>query len=250
MTEPVKWLFFDITTARYVDDDDVENYLLNNPSSVLVEVSVEENNVLPSGTGAGLIPEKFPSLLRQNFQLYELCISGSLEDNIYIVSSGNVIQAGFLPYSGGVLLGDLILDHDPTLALEAATKQYVDQASPLSYMESETASDSTTSATFEVINGMTITPPSGIYYASFSCSAEHSGNNLAECAIFVNSTVLDHTVRPFDNDGGFFAGAYSAEVTTQSRLTVDGTEEVDVRFRTTGGTFTVNERNFVLVKVS
>lgn len=33
-----------------------------------------------------------------------------------------------LPLAGGTMTGDLILDHDPSVDLEAATKQYVDQA--------------------------------------------------------------------------------------------------------------------------
>jgi len=123
MTEPIKWLYWDLTQARYVDDDDAEAYLTTNSGNTLVEVHVEQSNPLPSGAGVGLIPEKFPLLMRTDHILYELCASGN---NLLLISSGNNLVEGFLPLSGGTLTGDLILDHDPILNLEAATKQYVD----------------------------------------------------------------------------------------------------------------------------
>lgn len=123
MSEPIKWLYYDITKARYVDDDTAEQYFSINPDSVLVEVHVDADNPLPSGLGVGLIPDVFPALIRQDGLLYEVTISGT---NVNISSSGVIVQAGFLPYAGGTMVGDLILDHDPIIDLEAATKHYVD----------------------------------------------------------------------------------------------------------------------------
>ena len=41
---------------------------------------------------------------------------------------GKNIEDNYLPLLGGIMLGDLILNRDPTISLQAATKQYVDGA--------------------------------------------------------------------------------------------------------------------------
>lgn len=124
MTENFKWLYFDLDNARYVDNDGAEDYILSNPESTLIEVTVDINNPISSGIGVGLIPETYTSKIREDGILYELQISGS---NIIISSSGVEIQKGFLPLSGGVLTGSLVLSGNPQIPLEAATKEYVDQ---------------------------------------------------------------------------------------------------------------------------
>jgi len=120
MSEPIKWLYFDTRKLRYIDDDDIVSYLQSNPNSVIVEVQVEANSQLPSGVG---LTNDYPALARQNDIVYEIVVSGG---NLNISQEGDMLANGFLPYSGGTMEGDLILDHDPVEDLEAATKQYVD----------------------------------------------------------------------------------------------------------------------------
>src|SRR3989304_365557 len=169
MSEPIKWLYYDITKARYVDDEDSASYLISNPGSVLTEVSVEASNSLPSGTGVGLIPEELSALIRHNSELYDLAVSGN---NLLLSKSGSNIVEGFLPLSGGVLTGSLILNSDPSLFLEAATKGYVDALD---------ASDIETTS-------------SGIYYSQLGISGINAQITLDQIVEAIGSNVLTSTI--------------------------------------------------------
>jgi len=122
MAEPIKWLYFDTKQLVYIDDDNIISYLQANPDSIILEVQVDENSQLPSGIG---LTADYPALARKDDIVYEIVVSGG--NNLNISVSGSTVMDGFLPFSGGTMIGDLILDHDPVVNLEAATKQYVDQ---------------------------------------------------------------------------------------------------------------------------
>lgn len=125
MAEPIKWLYFDLNSLKYIDDDDPVSYLQSNPDAVLIELSVDENNPLTSGID--LTPYRYPVLTRSDGILYELVVSGG---NVSIVNedTGDVLIESFLPTSGGTMTGDLYLNRDPEIDSQAATKHYVDQA--------------------------------------------------------------------------------------------------------------------------
>ena len=113
-----------------------------------------------------------------------------------------------------------------------------------------TVDTSTTSATYVVMNSMTITPAAGTYLVLFSTSGDISGNNLtANYAIFNNGTIVQHSERNYASAGGQTAGLMDA-LTTQSIETVAGGQAIDVRYQVSGGSITIHERSLILVKLA
>lgn len=113
-----------------------------------------------------------------------------------------------------------------------------------------TATDSTTSGTYSVINGMTTTPAAGTYLVMFSSSGEiDSGGDTGQYAIHVDGTIVQHSERDMESPTGFIAGDIRAAMHTQAVVEVDGDEAIDVRFRQSGGTFSVFGRSLILMEV-
>ena len=62
---------------------------------------------------------------------FKVDMSGNVTASSVTITGGTITGttvAGYLLLTGGTLTGDLILDHAPTLNLEAATKKYVDDS--------------------------------------------------------------------------------------------------------------------------
>jgi hypothetical protein len=81
------------------------------------------------------------------------------------VSSGDItplVSGNFLPLSGGTMTGSLILDGDPILAFEAATKQYVDALAsglhPKQAVRVATTGSNITLSGLLTIDGVTLSP--------------------------------------------------------------------------------------------
>lgn len=115
---------------------------------------------------------------------------------------------------------------------------------------SNTATHNTTSGTYIVINSMTNTPGSGTYFVSFSASGRTSAMNaIVHFAIFKDGTIIAHSEREvFDGSG--LAAPFSISLHTQSVVSVNGSEAIDVRMKTTAGTFSVYERSFTLLQLT
>jgi len=112
---------------------------------------------------------------------------------------------------------------------------------------SATADTSTTSTTYVVMNSMTNTPAAGTYLVMFSSSGSSSSTNAdLNYAIFDNGVVVQHTERDLD----FMASADDeATIYTQGIVVTAGGEAIDVRFKTSAGTFNVNDRSLIFIKV-
>ena len=119
-----------------------------------------------------------------------------------------------------------------------------------SQIATSTVSTSTTSGTYVVMNAMTITPGAGTYLVMFSSSGNGSNNNTTlSYAIFNNGTIISHTERIMSIAAQQVTGRNTA-IYTQTTTTVAAGQAIDVRYRTTGGTFSVHERNLILVQLS
>ena len=114
-----------------------------------------------------------------------------------------------------------------------------------------TAVATTTSTTYVVITGMTITPGAGTYLAMFSSSGHGTAaNQQMMYAIFDDGVIISHTERELDFDSSGTVAALRFTMHTQDIVTVADAEAIDVRFQISTGTFTVNERSLVLIKLS
>lgn len=122
---------------------------------------------------------------------------------------------------------------------------------------SSTSAVNTTSTTFQTATGMTLTPASGIYIIVFSGSVETTGTNTqAEIALFKNSTEIAETNRTVRNTAALLGivtlstnnGSWPAM--TFAKVTASGTDVFTMRYRhVSGGSITINQRNFLAVKV-
>lgn len=126
-------------------------------------------------------------------------------------------------------------------------------APPTASVATATSGTSTTSTTDVVMSGMTITPAAGTYLAMFSASG-----NLVDYdddgwySIYVGGTQEAHSERHMGN--GFstdMGGNVDFSLHTIAKVTVNGSQAIDVRYRQAGGgTFAINQRSLTLLPVS
>jgi hypothetical protein len=93
------------------------------------------------------------------------------------------------------------------------------------------------------MDSMTLMPESGTYIVNFSSSAKLSlQNNTYEYAIFKAGIIVQQSNRIlFPNNNNNIQ-----LISTQSTISVNGSESINIKYKTTGGTFTVYERNLIL----
>lgn len=134
--------------------------------------------------------------------------------------------------------------------LPDATGAEVDLTELANSIATSTTTTSTTSATYVVINAMSITPAEGTYLVTFSASGGTSANSAtANFAIFVDGSIVQHTERSMIH-GAFIFGSVRNVMHTQTITTVNGSQSIDVRYTRNAGTFQVFERNLILVKLA
>ena len=106
------------------------------------------------------------------------------ENQIYLITDNNT--ANYLPINGGTLTGTLILSGDPTTALGAATKQYVDNATANAGTITEIQANGTSIATSGTAN---IPAASTSVYGvtQLSSSTSSTSTSLAATASAVRS---------------------------------------------------------------
>jgi hypothetical protein len=121
---------------------------------------------------------------------------------------------------------------------------------PGSYADeaTSTTTTTTTSGTDVLLSGLTLTPPAGTYWVIASTDLLHS-NNGAEIyiSIYVDGVQIAHSERMIENPRWTNA---SWEGFTQALVTVDGTEAIELRWRTNTGTATANNRAIGVMRVS
>jgi hypothetical protein len=119
---------------------------------------------------------------------------------------------------------------------------------PYSDQATATGLTTTTSTTDVAVAGMTITPPAGKYAVWFSSFLQHSNNNRTiNISIYAGGTQYAYSERmaqmsQWNNVALCFA--------TNAIVTVNGTQAIDVRWRTNGGTASMLNRSMLIVRVS
>jgi hypothetical protein len=109
-----------------------------------------------------------------------------------------------------------------------------------------TADDTTTSVTDVLVNGMTATPGAGNYYIWFSGSVEGSGSDTTQyVSIYVNGSQLPHTEREIFTENSIQDTSFPIATHAYVTGVLDG-QDIEVHWRTTGGTATMHERTLVI----
>lgn len=111
---------------------------------------------------------------------------------------------------------------------------------------SATTDDTTTSATYVVIVGMTLTPAAGTYIAIFSSSMVNSGNGATRMFVSIYSDGVQ--VAYSEREIGIGGGA-NVPVHTSAVVTVNGSQAIDVRWRAVAGTNTAHERSLAILRI-
>lgn len=123
---------------------------------------------------------------------------------------------------------------------------------------SATSTVTTSSSTAAVVGSMTRTPDAGKYIAYFSGGIYTAGAGAqGEFGIYKNGTLIPETKRPISCNLQLLGGLVSVSLNnigvgtyTGTEISVNGTDVVDVRFRSVnGGTLGFGERTFTLIKV-
>jgi hypothetical protein len=116
----------------------------------------------------------------------------------------------------------------------------------LSYNVTSSTLFTTTSATDVVITGFTVTPVAGRYAVWFNARMQSSSASATN-----NWRIYKDGVGVADSDRGARFGAASTDFpcSTQTVISVNGSQAVDVRVRRTGGTLSVFDRTVTLIRL-
>lgn len=127
------------------------------------------------------------------------------------------------------------------------------------FVVNASASTTTSSATAAVIQGMEKTPPPGKYVINFNGSIYTAGASaIGEFGIYINGALVAETRRDISCNLQLLGGlvtislnSISVGTFTGTELELNGSQTVDVRFRSTnGGTIGFKERVMTLLKVN
>lgn len=101
-----------------------------------------------------------------------------------------------------------------------------------------------------VITGMTLTPPAGTYFATFSSSVllNSSGEGL-DYGIYVGGSLQTHTQRSSAAADSFGTPTDDQALHTQGIFTVNGSQAIDVRVISETGTATIHQRSLILIRL-
>lgn len=116
----------------------------------------------------------------------------------------------------------------------------------ISYNLISTTPFNTTSATDVIVTGFTVTPQAGTYGVWFSSDANLSANNsIGQYVIFKNGVAVADSRRQVQGSSSNF----KTQLSTLAIFQATGSEAVDVRVNITSGTFTVNQRSLLLIRL-
>jgi hypothetical protein len=109
-----------------------------------------------------------------------------------------------------------------------------------------TAVTTTTSTSYVVMLGMTSTPSAGTYVVMFSSTLSvSSASAVVTYGVYVGGSLITHSERSYRGATSAISAIYS-----QAKVTVNGSQAVEIRYKTSTGTVTVNARNMEIVAVA
>ena len=111
---------------------------------------------------------------------------------------------------------------------------------------------STTSTAYVIVTGMFVVPESGTYLVfGRSTVSATSNSRFISLSIYRNgSLVSDSETQVYIRNGsGFFSNTDILNIGTDAVVTVNGSEQVDLRWKTSGGTVQAQGYSLILIKV-
>lgn len=118
---------------------------------------------------------------------------------------------------------------------------------------SATADTTTTSATYVLMDSMTITPVAGTYLVLFDTTVDHSNQSVAVAVgIYVGGSLITDSPRAvITRTNAIGANSCTACVSIHSVVTVNGSQAIEGRWhRSTAGTATAHQRTMSIVRLS
>ena len=116
--------------------------------------------------------------------------------------------------------------------------------------EEETSTSSTSSNSYNTIDGMSETPAAGTYMVSFSASGRGTEDDQEmRVCIYIDGNDVEHSERFYGYDYDSSNEDVRFSIHTQALVTVDGTDQIRVRYRTDSGTFYIYDRSMIIIKV-
>ena len=118
------------------------------------------------------------------------------------------------------------------------------------FQATATANATTTSATYALLTGMTLTPGAGDYILSFTTSVECSSDSDNFFQVFVNGVAVAHTERLFRSESSITDIPNNISIYAYLP-SVGESQAVEIRWqRTSAGTSTCYERTLTLQEVN
>ena len=130
----------------------------------------------------------------------------------------------------------------------------IEESVNFSYSLEATATASVTAGTGAdaLLTGMTLTPPAGDYLVWFSCDLNSSTVGAATSfSLYVGGTQKADSLRkvqPFDG-GTLSAGAARCGVAINGKVTVNGSQAIEVRWSASGGTNAAASRTMNILRI-
>lgn len=205
------------------------NGISGNPT-INVGANVIQTTTALGGDLAGNLP---------NPTVTDITITGEVQGSILYFDGSNWVQLS--PGTSGQFLQTQGAGSDP---------QWADEVPPAADIVTSTTPASTTSGTHVLAASMTITPAAGTYLVTFSATAGQTGaNDRVYIQVFAGGAAqgVEMEVRQGIT---FFGGAGRYGIVAQAKVTVNGAQAIEGRFRQVGGIGTLYSRSLSIVEVT
>jgi hypothetical protein len=141
---------------------------------------------------------------------------------------------------------DILLLEDSAASYAKKKVQVGNLPGPSSAEANATGDTTTTSLTDVLVNAMTLTPAAGTYLVLFTGSAQNdSATSMVWANIYAGGTLVGSSEREM----GLKQADNAAPFACVARVTVNGAQTIEGRWRTDKGTATMHERSLAILKV-
>lgn len=157
------------------------------------------------------------------------------------------------PYSSSTQVASSVPFDNSTDGFVATDVQTaIEEARTITQQEATATADTTTTSTTDVlVTGMTLTPASGTYIVFFSAGVDHSNQSVAVVvSLYSGGVQKASSVRsPIPRFNGVGAITLTPIVAINGTVVVNGSQAIEIRWKTASGTATMHQRILNILKV-